>query len=73
METKEFYILTPESTDVLNNVNTLTKGMLNLPTELFFEQDSETPCPYMNYANNSNDVLSNSDVAERKYLIHQSK
>jgi hypothetical protein len=70
LETKEFHILTPEPIEVLNQVNILVKGMLNLPMEFFYEQDSETPCPYMSYSNNSKDLLSNEPV-QRKYLIHQ--
>lgn len=74
IESKEFYILTPEPLDVLNEVNLLCKGMLNLPLEFFYEQDCTAPCPYLTLANqlhtsNSNQ-LSNEPI-QRKYLIHQ--
>ncbi|CAF0868791.1 unnamed protein product [Brachionus calyciflorus] len=75
METKEFYILTPEPIEILNQVNLLCKGMLNLPMEFFCEQESMTPSPYMSIAcSNQNrtsfDQISNEPL-QRKYLIHQ--
>jgi hypothetical protein len=72
IETKEFYILTPEPLATLEQVNLLVNGMLNLPNEIFFEQDSETSCPYMNYENcqTSNDQVGQ-EPFQRKYLIHQ--
>ena len=79
METKEFYILTPDSIENLNQVNLLVKGMLNTPLEFFFEQDSETPCPYLSFSDNlqhqkETDINLNAvcnKPAQRKYLIHQ--
>ena len=78
METKEFYLLTPEPLENLNLVNLLVKGMLNTPTEFFFEQDSETPSPYLTLSDNMqkekeaeidlNAVCSK--PIQRKYLIH---
>lgn len=76
METREFYVLTPEPLEVLNQVNVMVKGMLNLPLEFFYEQDYQTSCPYMTFSNasastNKKDLLSN-EPAQRKYLVHQS-
>ena len=72
METKEFYIITPEPCEKLNQVNLLVKGMINVPVEFFYEQDSETPCPYVAFVdNNSNNAVA-SEPIKRKYLIHQS-
>ena len=83
METKEFYILTPDSIENLNQVNLLVKGMLNTPMEFFYEQDSETPCPYLSFSDTlqqqQNPQKAEYDLnsvcnkpAQRKYLIHQS-
>jgi len=78
METKEFYILTPDSVEILNQVNLLVKGMLNVPTEFFFEQDSENPSPYVALSDNMNQKEAEIDLnavcskpIQRKYLIHQ--
>lgn len=77
METKEFYILTVESVEKLDQVNLLVKGMLNLPVEFFYEQDSATPTPYVTYVdslnekNNSNSKPTTQPI-QRKYLVHQS-
>ena len=78
METKEIYVLTPEPIEVLNQVNLLSKGMLNLPLEFFYEQDSDTPCPYMSFSDNlqqqqqvNNLAAISNEPAQRKYLIHQ--
>ncbi len=76
METKEFYILTPEPVKNLEKVNLLVKGMLNLPLEFFYEQDSETSCPYMSLADNlqmKKENLIGNEPIQRKYLIHQSQ
>ena len=77
IETKEFYILTPEAIQTLENINLLVNGMLTLPNEFFFEQDSETSCPYMTYSNNLQENMSNQNFGQepflRKYLIHQTK
>ena len=85
MESKEFFILTPEPIEVLNEVNLLVKGVLNSPVEFFFQQDSETPCPYMSFAGNNHNQqkpsssqsnqLSNigAEPVQRKYLIHGSQ
>lgn len=74
METKEFYILTPEPPKNLGAVNLLVKGMLNLPHEFFYEQDSETSSPYMSLSDNlqkqKENMIGNAPV-QRKYLIHQ--
>lgn len=74
METKEFYILTPERPQDLENVNLLVKGMLNLPHEFFYEQDIETSSPYMilsdNLQHQKENLIGNAPV-QRKYLIHQ--
>lgn len=51
--------------------------MLNLPLEFFYEQDSETPCPYVSFSDNvqpkNNEELSaiSNEPTTRKYLIHQ--
>lgn len=77
MESKEFYVLTPEPIQVLEQVNLLTKGMLNLPLEFFYEQDAETCCPYMSLSdtvkseNRSAANLIGGNPIQRKYLIHQ--
>ncbi len=75
METKEFYILTPENPQFLDKVNLLVKGMLNLPYEFFYEQDSETNCPYISISdelkNQKENIVGNEPV-QRKYLVHQS-
>jgi polynucleotide 5'-hydroxyl-kinase GRC3/NOL9 len=82
METNEFYILTPDSIENLNQVNLLVKGMLNTPTEFFFEQDSESPCPYLSLSDSMqsgnkhepNGIDLNAACGkpiQRKYLIHQ--
>ena len=77
METKEFYILTPEPIEILDKVNLLVKGMLNLPLEFFFEQDYDTYCPYMSFSDNirptGNSSVNTAGVEplQRKYLIHQ--
>jgi hypothetical protein len=74
METKEFYILTPEQPINLANVNLLVKGQLNLPNEFFYEQDSETFSPYMSLSDNlqkqKENMVGNAPV-HRRYLIHQ--
>lgn len=76
MDTKEFYVLTPEPIETLNQVNLLAKGMLNLPLEFFYEQDSETSCPYMTFSNipnkiqNQNQNPISNEPAQRKYVIH---
>ena len=42
MEAKEFYIITPISNlDILNKVNLLVKGMLNVPIEVFYQQETD--------------------------------
>ena len=66
METREFFVLTPEPVEVLNQVNVLVKGMVNLPLEFFYEQDYQTTCPYMTFATSSS-----AQPAQRKYLVHQ--
>lgn len=66
METREFFVLTPEPVEVLNQVNLMVKGMLTLPLEFFYEQDYQTSCPYMTFATSSS-----AQPAERKYLVHQ--
>lgn len=74
METKEFYILTPEPPRNLGTVNLLVKGMLNLPHEFFYEQDSETSSPYMSLSDNLQKQKENmigTAPVQRKYLIHQ--
>lgn len=72
MDTKEFYVLTPEPIEVLNQVNVMAKGMLNLPLEFFYEQDYQTPCPYMAFPNvEAHQDLISIEPAQRKYLIHQ--
>lgn len=75
METKEFYILTPESIQTLESVNLLVNGMLNLPQEFFFEQDAETRSPYVSYSNNLHPGLNQNPIGhepfQRKYLVHQ--
>jgi uncharacterized protein YueI len=75
METKEFYVLTPESVENLNKVNLLVKGMLNCPTEFFFEQDSENPSPYVALSDQKETDIDLNAVCnkpiQRKYLIHQ--
>lgn len=82
METKEFYILTPEPQNVLSQVNLLVKGMLNIPLELFYEQDTQTQTPYMSISNtiqsypnkpSKNSVPISNEPLNRKYLIHQSQ
>ncbi len=77
---KEFHILTPEPIEILDQVNLLVKGKLDLPKELFFEQDSDTFSPYVNYSSNKqahthiNDLdLVGHEPLQRKYLIHQPK
>lgn len=49
VETKEFYVLTPEPVDKLECVNLLVKGILNIPLEFYFEQDSEATTAYVSY------------------------
>lgn len=74
METKEFYILTPEDPKNLQKVNLIVKGMLNLPYEFFYQQDSETSSPYMSLSDNlqqQKENLIGSAPVQRKYLIHQ--
>lgn len=68
METREFYVLTPEPLDVLEQVNVMAKGMLPLPLEFFYEQDYQTSCPYMTFTTSS---TSPAQPAQRKYLVHQ--
>lgn len=71
METKEFYILTPENPQFLDKVNLLVKGMLNLPYEFFFEQDST--CPYMSksdFLKNQKENIVGTEPVQRKYLVH---
>jgi len=73
-ETNEFYILTPEQPPSLSKVNLLVKGMLNVPAEFFYEQDSETACPYLSLADSlqthKENLIGDAPV-QRKYLIHQ--
>jgi hypothetical protein len=51
--------------------------MLNLPLEFFYEQDSETPCPYVSFSDSiqpkNNEELNaiSNEPTTRKYLIHQ--
>ena len=52
VEAREIYLLTPEPLTALAKCNVLAKGMLNLPLEFFYEQDADTPCPYVSYADN---------------------
>ena len=81
METKELYVLTPEPIEVLNKVNILCKGMLNIPLEMFYEQNLETPSPYVTYSEHMNinrgqkgdlGAIAKSTL-QRKYLIHQNQ
>jgi|LakMenEpi03Aug12_release.lakeMendotaPanAssembly.Ray.scaffolds.fasta_scaffold6448603_1 hypothetical protein len=44
--------------------------MNNVPVEFFYEQDSETPCPYVAYVDNKNNAIASEPIG-RKYLIHQ--
>ena len=74
METREFYILTPEPSKELEKVNLLVKGMLNMPLEFFYEQDSDTSCPYMSLSDNlqtHKENLIGNEPVQRKYLIHK--
>lgn len=78
MNTHEFYVLTPEPIEKLNQVNLLIKGILNIPVEFFYEQDAETPCPYVTFADNLNinsknktDVVAGEPI-QRKFLMHHS-
>lgn len=77
METKEFYILTPEPIQTLENVNLLVNGMLNLPNEFFYEQDNQTRSPYITYSANLQQNQNQNSIGhepfQRKYLIHQNQ
>lgn len=71
METREFYILTPENPQFLEKVNLLVKGMLSLPYEFFYEQDAETNCPYMSISDSNQENIVGNEPVQRKYLVHQ--
>lgn len=74
MDTKEFYIITPEPQEKLNIVNLLVKGMLNVPLEFYYDHDNTTSSPYVTFADNLNNANSNviaSEPYQRKFLVHQ--
>ena len=75
METKEFYILSPEEATSLDKVNLLVKGMLDVPSEFFVEQDSETSCPYMSLADSlqktKENMIGNAPVLVSVYYYNQ--
>jgi hypothetical protein len=71
IESKQFYILTPEPMEVLNKCNLLVKGMLSLPLEFFYEQDIETPCPYVKYLDPAQQLKTNSDTPNENEIENE--
>ncbi len=68
-DTKELYILTPESESKLDDVNCLVKGMLNVPLEFFYQQDYDSnTSPYVTFVDNVNVVAA--EPMQRKFLVH---